>query len=141
MLFFYKFFYIFFLYYSNFKNDVPWFGALGVIVICIFMFCISLLGATGLFYPLMDLLYRFDMHPKVILLIFGCLTLLLIGRVIYFILFEKMKISKEDGKHPKYKFTPTSMDKFKVHFVAAVIFASPFIVKGIMMYYEGKLFK
>ncbi|MGV6945735.1 hypothetical protein [Sphingobacterium kyonggiense] len=141
MIVFYKFFYIFFLYYSKIKNDIPWIGALTVIVICTFMFVLSLLGVTGLFYPLMEVLNKFGVQSKILLLIFVCLFLYLLGKIYYFILFKKMKISKINGKHPSFDFNPTNLDKFKVYFVSVLIFSSPFIVKGIQMYYEGKLFK
>ena len=132
----YKFYYVFFLYYSKFRNEVPWFGAICVITICFFMTATAIIGATGLFYPLMDLLKIPGIHYKIPLLLFTTSTLCLIDITFSYLLFKKMKVSRQDGRHPNYEFNPTKKDKWVAYSVAIISFSLPFIVKGILIYFD-----
>lgn len=136
----YKFFYVFFLQYSKNKNQVPWHGAFSILLVCFMMLIISLTVITGIFYPLMESFKDFGVHPKIILLIFVILKVLFLGSILHFILFKKLKISKENGLTPLYNFEPTKKDKIIQGIVALIFIASPFLLKGIEMYMDGKLF-
>lgn len=127
----YKFFYVFFLYYSRFKNEVPWYGAYIAIIGFTYIILLTLLIIFGLFNPISKFVGELTVYPKLNSLIFACTFLYLIGKVIHFILFKKMEISKVDGKCPNYEFESTKRDKLKVCFVSGLIVANPFIVKGI----------
>ena len=93
MFYLYKFFYVFFLQNSKNKNQVPWHGEFTILLVCFMMLIFSVLVITGIFYPLMKSFKDFAVHPKIILLIFIILKVLILGSILHFILFKKLKIS------------------------------------------------
>ena len=141
MIFLYKIFYVYFLAQSKNKSNAPWHGALCMIIICAFSLLFSIMIITRLLDPFLDFIFSFNDHSKIALLIFSILLIYLLYKIFSYLFFEKMMVSKENGIHPFYKFEPTKAGKFKIQLIGLIIIFSPFILKGLEMYLQGKIFK
>jgi hypothetical protein len=130
----YKFFYIIFLYYLNFKDGIAWISSMFVMILCSSFLTIGTLGAFDLFSPFLDLLSFPGTHRKIAMLIS---TFILIGvywLVFSYILLNKLKVSKIDGTRPDYEFVPTRKTKIIVVCFLAFFILYPFLVKGIIVF-------
>lgn len=133
----YKFFYVIFLYYLRFKDGITWISTMFVIILCCLCLTISILGAFNLLSPVRDLFSFPGAHKKVTSLIFLSTGFALYWYVFSFILFTKLKVSKEDGTRPNYEFIPTRNNKITVVCCLFLFIFSPFIVKGVQVFLLG----
>lgn len=130
-LFIYKIFYVIFSFYSKYKSETPWFSATLVLTVCCCSLIVSVLIITGLFVSFMDSLIIGGYSHKISNLIVSVAMVFSIWRLLSYLLFRKMEVSKSDGKNPYYDFDPAKKDKILVSIYLAAFSLSPLYVMGL----------
>lgn len=114
--FFYKCYYVFFLYYARFKNETPWYSAitaLAVAVVCIlmvsFLTTVDLLGLKEPYLKPDEGVSPIGRRLRQLFVIIPFITV--VWYWVKYLVLTKAKASKEDGRSEIYTFEPTRRDR------------------------------
>lgn len=109
----YRCYYVLFLYYSNYKRETPWISAMFVLtawLVCLLISAFEFLGILDVIHSNTKELNPLARRGKVMILL--VIPLCVVSWfIIYQIIFNLAKASKESGLSGRYAFTPTKGDK------------------------------
>lgn len=131
MLFFlYKCYYVLFLHYQRFKNDVAWISAILFLVVVSTVILMSLLHFTGTLSVINGYIHNDNpIIKKATVLLWVVFPLTLISYyTLRFLIFEKARASKTDGRSERFDFEPNRRDKI-------ICFSAVYLPLGLLMLY------
>jgi len=132
VLFLYKCYYVFFLFYSKYKRETPWFSATMALTLpfsLLLMSSMELLGVLDYITP-----NTLGDSPSTkrgkLYLLFIIPYLLICWHTMKYLIFNIAKASKTDGLSERYSFTPTKRDKIVCWLACFLSLSFVFIVVG-----------
>jgi hypothetical protein len=139
--FYYKCYYVLFLYYTKYKREPSSFRAIGTLSVSLWFLAFSLLAISGVLDHISLRLPRSSLlREKIWVLLFVLIPSLLLSQFLMrYMVFKIAKASKETGKSEVFEFTPTKRDRIVCWGFCLFSFSSIFIVVGVRVllgYYD-----